>query len=43
MPYQLAELKIDDLATVLPWPADADYPIYDPPIADVLFGVASNP
>jgi len=40
VPYQLAALKIDDVATALPWPADTDYPIHDPPIADALFGVA---
>jgi uncharacterized iron-regulated protein len=40
VPYQLAALKIDDVATALPWPADTDYPIHAPPIANVLFGVA---
>jgi hypothetical protein len=40
VPYQLAALGIDDLATALPWPADTKYPIHDPPIADILFGVA---
>ena len=43
VPYQLAALRIDDVATVLPWPADTEYPIHDPPIADVLFGVAPAP
>ena len=36
-PYQLAALGIDDVVTVLPGPADTEYPIHDPPIADVLF------
>jgi uncharacterized iron-regulated protein len=40
VPYQLAALGIDDVATALPWPADTEYPIHSPPIADVLFGVA---
>ena len=40
VPHQLAALGVDDVATALPWPADTDYPIHDPPIADVLFGVA---
>src|ERR1035437_1997131 len=40
VPYQLAALRIDDVATALPWPADTEYPIHDPPIADLLFGVA---
>ena len=43
VPYQLAALGIDDVATALPWPADTEYPIHDPPIADVLFGVAPAP
>jgi uncharacterized iron-regulated protein len=43
VPYQLAALGIDDVATALPWPADTDYPIHDPPIADYLFGVAPAP
>ena len=43
VPYQLAALGIDDVATALPWPADAEYPIHDPPIADILFGVAPAP
>ncbi len=43
VPYQLAALRIDDVATVLPWPADTEYPIHDPPIADVLFGVEPAP
>jgi hypothetical protein len=43
VPYQLAALGIDDLATALPWPADTEYPIHDPPIADILFGVAPAP
>jgi uncharacterized iron-regulated protein len=40
VPYQLAALGVDDVTTALPWCADTDYPIHDPPIADVLFGVA---
>jgi len=43
VPYQLAALGIDDVVTALPWPADTDYPIHDPPIADILFGVAPAP
>jgi uncharacterized iron-regulated protein len=43
VPYQLAALGIDDVATALPWPADTEYPIHDPPIADVLFGVVPGP
>ena len=43
VPCQLAALGINDAATALPWPADTEYPIHDPPIADVLFGVAPNP
>ena len=43
VPHQLAALGVRDVATALPWRADTDYPIHDPPIADVLFGVASPP
>ncbi len=43
VPYQLAALGIDDVASALPWPADTDYPIHEPPIADFLFGVAPAP
>src|SRR5665811_1850312 len=43
VPHQLAALGVDDVATALPWPANTDYPIHDPPIADVLFGVAPPP
>jgi len=39
VPHQLAALGVDDVTTALPWQADADYPLHDPPIADVLFGV----
>jgi uncharacterized iron-regulated protein len=39
VPYQLAALKIDDVATALPWPADTDYPIHDPPQLQMLFSV----
>ena len=31
VPYQLAALGINDVATALPWPADTDYPIHAPP------------
>ena len=37
VPHQLAALGIDDVATALPWGADADYA---PGIADLLFGIA---
>ncbi len=40
VPHQLAELGVNDVVTALPWRVDADFPIHDPPIADVLFGVA---
>jgi uncharacterized iron-regulated protein len=40
VPHQLAALGVHDVTTALPWRADTDYPIHDPPIADVLFGVA---
>jgi len=43
VPHQLAALGVDDVATALPWPADTEYPIRDPTIADVLFGVAPVP
>ncbi len=43
VPHQLAALGIDDVATALPWPADTEYPIQHPPIADVLFGVEPAP
>jgi hypothetical protein len=43
VPHQLAALGVDDVATALPWPADTDYPITDPPIADFLFGVVPAP
>ena len=43
VPYQLAALGVDDVATALPWRADSDYPIHDPPIAEFLFGVAPSP
>ena len=43
VPHQLAALGIDDVATALPWPANTDYPIHDPPIADVLYGIALPP
>ncbi len=40
VPRQLAALGVADVASALPWPADADYPSGRPPIADLLFGVA---
>jgi uncharacterized iron-regulated protein len=43
VPHQLAALGVNCVATALPWPTDTDYPIHDPPIADVLFGVAPAP
>jgi uncharacterized iron-regulated protein len=43
VPYQLAALGVDDVATALPWCADTDYPAAPPRIADVLFGVAPSP
>jgi hypothetical protein len=43
VPYQLAALGVDDVATALPWCADIDYPADHPRIADVLFGVAPPP
>jgi len=43
VPYQLAALGVDDVATALPWCADIDYPADHPRIADVLFGVAPSP
>jgi uncharacterized iron-regulated protein len=41
VPRQLAALGVDDVAAALPWPAGAECPISDPPVADFLFGVAS--
>ena len=43
VPHQLAALGVSDVAIALPWRTDTDYPIHDPPIANVLFGVASPP
>lgn len=40
VPHQLAALGMDDVATALAWPAGADCSAHDPPIADLLFGVA---
>jgi uncharacterized iron-regulated protein len=40
VPHQLAALGVNDVASALPWPADADYPGGRPLIADLLFGVA---
>ncbi len=37
---QLADLGVDDVASALPWRADADTPVGRPPIADLIFGVA---
>ncbi len=39
--HQLAALGLDDVATALPWRADAACPARDPKIADALFGVSS--
>lgn len=38
VPYQLAALRIDDVATALPWPADTEYPIHDPKLR-IFFSV----
>ena len=40
--FQLAALGVRDVATALPWPADAEVPTDDPAIADLLFGVKAN-
>jgi uncharacterized iron-regulated protein len=40
VPHQLAAMGIDNIATALPWPVDTDCPRHNPPIADLLFGVA---
>jgi hypothetical protein len=40
VPRQLAALGIPNVGTALPWPADANCPVSEPPIADFLFGVA---
>ena len=40
--FQLAALGVKDVATALPWPADAEVPTDDPAIADLLFGVTAN-
>jgi uncharacterized iron-regulated protein len=40
VPHQLAAMGIDNVATALPWRVDTDCPRPDPPIADLLFGVA---
>ena len=40
VPHQLAAMGIDNIATALPWRVDTDCPPPDPPIADLLFGVA---
>ena len=37
VPHQLADLGVDDIATALPWPDDAEYPAR---VADLLFGIA---
>ncbi len=42
VPYQLAALGVDDVATALPWCADTDYPVDHPQMADALFGVAPS-
>lgn len=38
--HQLVAMGVDDVSTALPWCADADYPVQERPIADLLFGVA---
>ncbi len=40
VPHQLAAMGIDNIATALPWPVDTDCPRRNPPVADLLFGVA---
>jgi uncharacterized iron-regulated protein len=40
VPHQLAAMGVDNIATALPWPVDTDCPPRNPPIADLLFGVA---
>ena len=40
--FQLAALGVGNVATALPWPADAEVPTDDPTIADLLFGVTAN-
>ena len=39
--HQLAALGERDVAAALPWPAGAECPVNDPPVADYLFGVGS--
>ena len=39
--HQLAALGVSDVATALPWDSDADCPIPDVKIANLLFGLAS--
>ncbi len=41
--YQLADLGIDDVAILLPWPADRDCSELDPGIADAVFGMPTLP
>jgi len=41
VPHQLAALGVDDVGTALPWQANTACPAHDPPIADMLFGVAA--
>jgi hypothetical protein len=43
VPHQLSARAVDDVATALPWLAETEYPIHDPPIADFLFGVELAP
>jgi len=40
VPHQLAAVGIDNIATALPWSVDIDCPRRNPPIADLLFGIA---
>ncbi len=42
VPRQLAALGEGDVAAALPWSAGAECPVSDPPVADLLFGVASQ-
>jgi hypothetical protein len=40
VPHQLAAVGINNIATALPWSVDIDCPRRNPPIADLLFGIA---
>jgi uncharacterized iron-regulated protein len=41
VPHQLAALNLGNVVTALPWPAGAESPVSDHPIADLVFGVGS--